>query len=186
VTWKGNVIMKFKSLAITFLMLILICTPTTVVMAAPENADDYYQYIEDYVNDYFDDDYNSGGTSSGAEAEPTQPDVSTEPVEPTASPKPTEPPYIPTTNPPATEPPYVEPTQEPTYEGDADVTQPYWEQPTQRETEAFTDKPTQPRSSSLGDTSGNVALGIGLWVSIIIGVIVVSGIMVATHKRKKG
>lgn len=93
--------------------------------------------------------------------------------------------------------PYTEPTDyiiptdavpeetQPTYQGDIyepptvpEETQPPTFYPIEEE------KPTNPRITSSEDNSGNLIIAIVLWSSIILGIVIVIGIVVATHRRK--
>lgn len=129
-----------------------------------------------------------------AEPSDIQPNSSSGADDPTAEPEPpvtepiqeTEPPYVEPTEPPyeETDPPYV--PQEPT----AEDTQPPVESEVEQQTteapkEEYTEKPTLPRDISVEGESGNLFVGLALWIAVIIGVIVVSGILISTHKRKR-
>ena len=53
-------------------------------------------------------------------------------------------------------------------------------------TETYTDPPFLERFSIADTGEGNLFVALGLWMSIIIGVIIVTSVVISTHRRKKG
>ena len=175
---KGKIQMKIKSLCAVLVIILIVCFSSVTAFAAPEDGNSSYN-TPDIVSSQAEDSQSSYAEPPTAAPyeEPTQPEYSQpDPTDPLPTqPQPTEPEY---TQPQETQPEYSQPEEtNPPYEN------PTYEQYTDSATEAYTDKPTQPRTSST-DTDGNLAAGIGLWISILVGIIIVSGIMINTHIRK--
>lgn len=87
-----------------------------------------------------------------------------------------------------------EPDYEPDYQQESEPESTYeepeediytYEYPTYSSDEWYTEPSTLPRIDFLNGESGNVAIGVGLWVLIIVGVITVAAILIVTHRRKK-
>lgn len=53
-------------------------------------------------------------------------------------------------------------------------------------TETYTDPPFLERFAITDDGEGNVFVALGLWLSILSGIIIVISVLIATHRRKKG
>ncbi len=53
-------------------------------------------------------------------------------------------------------------------------------------TETHTDPPFLERFAITDDGEGNVFIALGLWLSILSGIIIVFAVLIATHRRKKG
>lgn len=70
---------------------------------------------------------------------------------------------------------YTPPTEEPTEEYQPEIL-----------TETYTDPPFLERFAITDEEEGNLFIALGLWASIIIGIIIVLSVVIATHRRKKG
>lgn len=70
---------------------------------------------------------------------------------------------------------YTPPTEEPTEEYQPEIL-----------TETYTDPPFLERFAITDGEKGNLFIALGLWASIIIGIIIVLSVVIATHRRKKG
>lgn len=90
--------------------------------------------------------------------------------------------------------PSDEPTEEPTEE-QSDSEDYYYMIATEPETEyyqpeilteTYTDAPFLERLALTDAKEGNVFIALGLWGSIIVGVIIVLSIVISTHRRKRG
>ena len=53
-------------------------------------------------------------------------------------------------------------------------------------TETYTDPPFLERFAITDDGEGNVFIALGLWLSILSGIIIVFAVLIATHRRKTG
>lgn len=188
-------------LLIIFIFTFMIRFSTTNVFAAPEDYLDEFQngvngalddagtYLDDIWNDVsgvIDDtvsDVRDYVTSTEPETEPetdsaTNDDYNnSEPTEP-----PTEPPteevttiYAPTENEDYGYYSYEPPTEPPTEVYEPEIL-----------TETYTDAPFMDRFAITDTEEGNLFIALGLWIAIAIGVIIVTSVVVTTHKRKKG
>lgn len=195
------------------LICLMITTFTTTVYAAPDdnNQSNYDQYINDFVDDVssaLDDFANNNSNyfdSNDDSTDSTNENTATEPVTDATEA------YVPPYYEEATE--YEDfdtiyeqetvPYEEPTYEEatvliEADENEDYdysytppTEAPTEEYqpeilTETYTDPPFLERFAITDEEEGNLFIALGLWASIIIGVIIVLSVVIATHRRKKG
>ena len=201
---KSKIIFLFSSVFI-----IMVCCSSVTVSAAPE---DYINNFIDGISSAIDSfrDNNNSSSSSGSDTAPTEAPTETDPYE-----SPTsavnyygddtydydDKPYYNF----ATEP--EESTEQSTYdipqykfdnfdEDEPDENYEYsYEPPTEEQTEiyepevlteTYTDPPFLERFSIADTGEGNLFVALGLWMSIIIGVIIVTSVVISTHRRKKG
>ncbi len=188
--WRSKMKKKLKA----FLPAILICmcltvTSTTTALAVPEDylnefqdgldgaLDDAQTYLDDIwdgVSSAIDDtvtDVQDYITATEPE-EPTEPEYESEPTEPPTEEITTI--YAPTENEDydySYEPPTVPPTE--VYEPEI-------------LTETYTDAPFIDRFAITDAGEGNLFIALALWVSIVIGIVIVCSVVSITHKRKKG
>lgn len=207
-----KVITKFIPI---MLICFMVTAAIPTVYAAPDdnNQSNYEDYINDFVNsvnsalndfennnsNHFDNDDDSTNSTDG--------NIATEPVTNATAPH-----IPPSYDEESTE--YEDfdtiyeqetvPYEEPTYEEEATVMieadenedydysyTPPTETPTEEYkpeilTEIYTDPPFLERFAITDEEEGNLFIALGLWASIIIGIIIVLSVVVATHRRKKG
>lgn len=202
-----KVITKFLPIMLVCLMITVF---TTTAYAAPDdnNQSNYEDYINDFVDsvnsalndfennnrNYFDSDDDSTNSTDG--------NIATEPVT-NATER-----YVPTYDEEPTEYTIYEqetvPYEESTYEEESTVMveadenedydysyTPPTEEPTEEYqpeilTETYTDPPFLERFAITDEEKGNLFIALGLWASIIIGIIIVLSVVISTHRRKKG
>ena len=180
--------MKRKA-EITFLFslvfIITMCCSAATVSAAPEDyINGFIDGISSAIDGFRDNNRDNNGSSSSSE-------ISTVPTEaPTVSSE------ISLDYEDETEPPYEEASSE--YDEDEpDENYEYsYEPPTEEETEVlyepeiltetYTDPPFLERFSIADTGEGNLFVALGLWMSILIGIIIVTSVVISTHRRKKG
>ncbi len=180
-----------KSKLKAFVPAVLICSfvmafSSVTVYAEPDD------YLDDLWNDV------SSAIDNFTNNDLSQPDITSPSDEPYTQPEsdpyydePTEPEYT-------TEPPTETPTEEyvpiddDNYHDDYDysyispteATEDYYEPEVL--TETYTDAPFTDRLSLSDAGHGNLFVALGVWASIIVGIIIVISIVIATHNRKKG
>lgn len=203
--------MKRKA-EITFLFslvfIITMCCSAATVSAAPEDyINGFIDGISSAIDGFRDNNRDNNGSSSSSEIStvPTEaPTVSSE-ISPDYDDYDTEDytdyPYYSFENfatepEDETEPPYEEASSE--YDEDEpDENYEYsYEPPTEEETEVlyepeiltetYTDPPFLERFSIADTGEGNLFVALGLWMSILIGIIIVTSVVISTHRRKKG
>lgn len=206
-----KVITKFLPIILVCVM-VTIFIPTAY--AEPDDSQHNYNNYDEYINDFVDnvssalDDFannNSNLFNNDNTDDYNNEDIATEPVtdvtEPYTHPyneDPTEYENFDTIYEEETV-PYEEPTyEEATVLVEADENENYdysytppTETPTEEYqpeilTETYTDPPFLERFSITDAEEGNLFIALGLWASIIIGIIIVLSVVIATHRRKKG
>jgi len=192
----------FRLFWVSGIVMLLFSAASITALAAPE---DYINSIVDNISSAVENYLNNTSTEPVTEDsgeiydEETEPEIF--PFE-TVTENPYEEYIYPTEVP--TEELIEEPTQETTLitgdfdlndEPDNDYYEYVYEPPTEENTlayapeiltEVYTDPPFLERFAITDDREGNVFIALGLWLSILSGIIIVLSISISTHRRKRG